>query len=310
MTANLLTEIIELIEIALRSWLDDYNCDADDINGLPIKSLLGKAKINLYNERSIAYHFNKAIQFYLRRFRIIHYYVSEARIEYAATPTERKKAKSELHDMVGKQAKKVLAKVQDVFIPDALIIVPYSSVVPVYCIEYKVSNRFEYLKLASDFLKYKYYSQAFGCESAFVYILFFKGDFENILELKGTQELSKHLYNVPDFKEKSLFYYLSMKGKVVPETDNATLLRAVYIADVILYYIDEYDGASLVDNVSRMRECAKGMWIWVRALIGLLNELPLNDEHPDIVLDEYGADVALNKDVQLKILHRVLVWLA
>ena len=307
MAKNLL---LEIIEIALRSRLDEYNCDTEDINGSFIKPLLGKTKINLHNERSIVYHFNKAIQFYLWRFEIFHYYVSEARIKYEPTSAEREKAKSEIHDFVGKQAETELAKIQNVFIPDALIIVPDFSTIPMYCIEYKVSDSFDYLKLAVDFLKYKYYSQAFGCKSAFVYILFFKGDFENILELRGTQELNKHLYNEPDFKEKSLFYYLGVEGKVVPRADNATLLRAVYIADVILYYIDEYEDASTVDDVKKKQECIEEIKIWVRALVRFLNDLHLDDEHSDIVLGEYGADVAMNEGVQLKILHRILVWLA
>lgn len=248
-------EIIQLIEAASRQALAQYNSDAEKFDKPSPKKLLGAAQLSLYNERTIAYHFNKYIELSMIQNKRPYYFISEARIKYKPSKAEVLKAEAEIKDLSKKSSKRISVKEHDTFIPDALAMVPSFHSRPLYCIEYKVSDKFEYLKLAADFLKYKYYSGAFGRASAFVYILLFREG--KLLEMKGVQELKRILCDEKAFIEKSLFYYLSemssRKGsraaassdedvfildKKDYRNDHGVSFAAAVMADVIIYCID------------------------------------------------------------------------
>ena len=222
-------EIIQLIEAASRQALAQYNYDAEKFDKPSIKNLLGAAQQNLYNERTIAYHFNKYIELSMVQSRRPYYFVSEARIKYKSSENEVKKAESEIEGLDEKSPQKISVKEHDTFIPDALVMVPGFRSRPIYCIEYKVSDKFEYLKLAADFLKYKYYSGAFDRASAFVYILLFREG--KSLGMKGVQELQRILRDEKAFREKSLFYYLGEMGSRKGSRTAASSGESVSILD-------------------------------------------------------------------------------
>ena len=92
-------EIIKLIEAASRQALAQYNSDAERFDKLSPKKLLGAAQLNLYNERTIAYHFNKYIELSMIQNKRPYYFVSEARIKYKPSEAEVLKAEAEIKDL-------------------------------------------------------------------------------------------------------------------------------------------------------------------------------------------------------------------
>ena len=240
--------IVGLIRETIVDKITEYNGFINDFCDKPIKSLLGKAEINLFNERSIAHYFDKEIELSLKGSEPNSYFLSEAFIKYAPNFNSKLKAIVETKYFVYEKAVYELTKDHKLFIPDALIIIPPESAkhedMPLYFIEYKVSTKFNFLKLALDFMKYKYYSSAFDHNSTFVYILFRKSKDGKTLKLKETVKLDRYLTKNKNLNDYSLFYY----ENTAAERNNTISADADKLIEKILNEIEKSETVEYVDG--------------------------------------------------------------
>ena len=240
--------IVGLIRETIIDKITEYNDFMNNFRGKSIKSLLGKAEINLFNERSVAHYFDKEIELSLKGGEPNSYFLSEAFIKYTPNSSSKLKAIVETKYFVYEKAVYELTKDHKLFIPDALIAIPESlkhKDTPLYCIEYKVSTRFDFLKLALDFMKYKYYSSAFNHNSTFVYILFRKSKDGKTLKLKGTMKLERYLTKNKNLNDYGLFYY----ENTATERNNTISADVVKLIGKILNEIEKYETVEYVDGI-------------------------------------------------------------
>ena len=135
---------------------------------------------------------------------------------------------------------------QKLFIPDNFVSgVPNDYDLPLpFFIEYKVGNNFEYIKLANDFLKYKYYTLKADSNSVFIYIIF------NPIEkgLKPTlilntesypiiQKIENHLSET-GLNEEASFFIFETTPK---ENISVELYKTSNKLDLITKYIDKIE---------------------------------------------------------------------
>ena len=288
--------IVRLIRETIVNKITEYNDFINNFCNKPIKSLLGKAEINLFNERSIAYYFDKQIEFSLKGSEPNSYFLSEVFIKYAPNFSSKLKAIVETKYFIYENAVYELARDHKLFIPDALIVIPELAKhkdMPLYFIEYKVSTRFDFLKLALDFMKYKYYSSAFEHNSTFVYILFRKSKGGKTLNLKGTMKLDRYLTKSKRLNDYGLFYY----ENTAAERNNTISADADELIGKILNKIEKYEIVEFVDGKIAERY-VNAIDRDVRKLVKLLqldfpdNEFTVSDmrkleEFLKIVVNEY-----------------------
>lgn len=169
-----MNEKISTIITELSNELDSYNESSKKITG----NLGGNYKFNIKfdNERSIAYFVSNKLETLFRK----HIDGNAFFLNECALTTSKGFNTEEMKD-IGKDIESInesiesemrLKKEKRKFIPDLLISTDFVN----GFIEYKCEIKYQYIKLANDYLKYKLYTKDSTKDSFFVYIIFRKKD--------------------------------------------------------------------------------------------------------------------------------------
>ena len=202
--------VVSRLNAVIKFYLPEYNrliSTLDNPSGFPE---FGHIHINPFNERTIAHFFDIHLEHSLNHVPLLapHLFLSECKFEYDLSSAEKESANREVDSTLsGNNALETFkSSSHSTFIPDTVIsttISPPASRV-IYCIEYKRDSHYQYVKLALDYLKYKYYSSGFASPSIFVYILFYTKP--TALIFKSSVELRRNLKQDKRYANKSLYY--------------------------------------------------------------------------------------------------------
>lgn len=203
-----MSSVTESIISRLIGGVDGYNLYCDDV--LSENAAFQKIELNLHNERTIAHFFDIRLQDLLDQ-QSLHsgvasnyLLISECLMHYLISSAGKITADSEIDIGKNKNVDKYKSMTHANYVPDTVII-ERGEVTTLYCIEYKVEDRFSICKLVLDYLKYKYYSSGFGCRSVFIYVLFYKNSGK--LELRGAARLPKLLKGKTRTQKESIFVF-------------------------------------------------------------------------------------------------------
>lgn len=219
------------------------------------RDVFDKIGLRLHNERTIAHFFDVEIQRELERLLKPCQIVSECSMKYLVTQKEKNHANSTIRIKPNKDLRNYMNDGHKLYIPDTAII-EFIKQPHVYFIEYKVDDHYSIYKLALDYLKYKYYSFGLGCNSSFIYVLFYKLS-DDVIELHDSVKLEKILKLTDKYLNKSIFTD-SQNAKKEPEVSNETILL-VEEADEMIRNVrrtrnlentndDEIGNVSLLEN--------------------------------------------------------------
>ncbi len=219
---------IEQIVNILFDQVKPYNTHCRSI--MDKRDVFDKIDLRLHNERTIAHFFDVEIQRELERLSKPCRIISECSMKYLIAQKEKDHANSAITIEPNKDLREYMNDEHKLYIPDTAII-EHIKEPHVYFIEYKVDDRYSIYKLALDYLKYKYYSSGLGCNSSFIYVLFYKLS-DGTIELHGSIKLEKTLELTDQYLSKSIFVD-SQDAKMEFRVSDETILLVEEADEVI-----------------------------------------------------------------------------
>lgn len=214
----MMEKIDELIE-----GLDEYIKKYSETFATSKASLVKDFKIttNCAIERTMAIVANSYIREYLSKYSQLYFHADEIQIRFDTISRNIDKFKKEVGDEVDKEYW------SNCYV-DGYFEYAYNKMKINMFVEYKMESKFTFVKLATDFLKYKLYTQHNGADSIFAYIVFDKKEtYPSIID----PNLNKYIF-LDEYISKDLplskCYFFMNNGEIselIPSVENTFQLR-------------------------------------------------------------------------------------